>query len=293
MSRSQTITPTLRKSCVAKGTAYRSRRSVAALQMYDLPPLARLTDAWWSGIARHCRRAGLTGVPRRLERGPDPGEVCKNPRLLLAQTCGYPLINDLAEYVVPVATPCYAAPGCDGPDYSSYLVVHADCPAVDLRALRGKRCAVNNWESQSGMNALRAAIAKVAGGRPFFSDVIVSGGHMNSLALIESGKADIAAIDCVTHTLLARIAPDRLAATRILGRTESAPGLPYVTAVAGSANRLPRLREALTQAADDASLSEVREALLIRKFAILEAPAYRRIADMEMSAASAGYALLA
>ena len=49
------------------------------------------------------------------------------------------------------------------------------------------------------MNLFRAAIAPLAGGRPFFSEVIVTGSHAASLEAVADGNAPgLAAIDCVT-----------------------------------------------------------------------------------------------
>ncbi|MDG2285564.1 MAG: hypothetical protein P8N43_08535 [Alphaproteobacteria bacterium] len=41
---------------------------IAALPMYDLPETRAATDAWWSILCRHFRRAGLEGMPNILTR---------------------------------------------------------------------------------------------------------------------------------------------------------------------------------------------------------------------------------
>src|SRR6266404_4455866 len=88
-----------------------------------------------------------------------------------------------------VATPCYDAPGCDGPSYCSILVVAAGSQATSPADLQGKRAAFNTPDSQSGMNALRAVIAPLAEGGRFFAEIIETGGHAASLDLVAAGGA--------------------------------------------------------------------------------------------------------
>ena len=88
---------------------------IASLPMYDLPELRTATDTWWSGMAAALRRAGIDAVPDQLTRVYNVATVWRDPNLLLSQTCGYPLVRDMAGILQPIATPIYNAPGCDGP----------------------------------------------------------------------------------------------------------------------------------------------------------------------------------
>jgi ABC-type phosphate/phosphonate transport system substrate-binding protein len=261
----------------------------ASLPMYDLPEVAAATDAWWGGLARAFRREGLDDVPERLRRDGEPAEHWLAPDLLFGQTCGYPLIHALAGRVALVATPCYGAPGCAGPEYRSLVIVAADSPATELAALRGKTCAVNSADSQSGYSALRALVAPLSRDGRFFGRVVVSGGHRASLGLVASGAADVAAIDCVTHALLARHSPATLDGTRVLCETAAAPGLPYVTAILADEERLRRLRAGLRRAFVDPDLAAARDALLLADAEALSLAAYDRIAELKMAAAAHGY----
>ena len=103
-------------------------------------------------------RAGIA-APDVLARGQALGEIWTDPRLLLAQTCGYPLVTTLKDRVAVLATPCYDAPGCTGPSYRSAVIVRASEHASGLSNMRGRICAMNGPESNSGMNLLRAAVA--------------------------------------------------------------------------------------------------------------------------------------
>jgi hypothetical protein len=79
--------------------------AVVGLPMYDLPGLAEVHAAWWAGLARHLRAAGLAEVPTALS-GLDTAALWSHPELLLAQTCGYPLTHGYAGQLRVVATPC-------------------------------------------------------------------------------------------------------------------------------------------------------------------------------------------
>jgi ABC-type phosphate/phosphonate transport system substrate-binding protein len=266
---------------------------IASLAMYDLPELRDATDALWQGLARGFRRAGIAEVPAALERGLPHREAWQRPDLLFAQTCGYPLTHALAGRVRLVATPCYRAEACEGPSYCSIVIVRADHPATDLAGLRGTRCVINGTDSQSGYSALRALIAPLAEKGRFFADVAVSGGHVASIAAVAAGKADIAAIDCVTHALVARHHPQALEGTRILTRTAAAPGLPYITRADADDELLRRLRDGLIDVFADPDLATARDALMLRDAVVLPLEAYGRIIDLEKQAMARGYADLA
>jgi ABC-type phosphate/phosphonate transport system substrate-binding protein len=140
------------------------------------------------------------------------------------------------------------------------------------------------------MSALRATVAPIAGKSrlPFFRRVVVSGAHLESVRHVAEANADVCAIDCVTHELIARDMPQRLEGARVLCRTPSAPALPYITSAA-NAERLPALRSALSAATADPALAEVREKLLIEGFDVLPENAYDRIRELEERAAAQGY----
>jgi ABC-type phosphate/phosphonate transport system substrate-binding protein len=258
--------------------------NVAALPMYDFEELRWATDALWAAIASR-----VPGAPAQLERGRD---VWLDPALLLAQTCGYPLVTRLAGKVRLVATPRYRAEGCEGPLYRSAVVVRAEDSAACLADMRGRRCAVNSLDSNSGMNVLRAEIARLAVGGRFFADVVVTGGHVASVAAVARGHADVAAIDCVTWAHLQRLRPGETEGLRVLGWTAASPGLPLVTALGTGGATVRALVRALAEVAADAGLANVQDALLLDGFDVLPLSAYDAILQIERRAVAAGYAAL-
>ena len=259
--------------------------AIASLPMYDLAPAA--TRDWWRGLARHLAAAGVADVPAALTNPDVTDAHWRSPDLLFSQTCGYPLTHALAGVLRLIATPRYDTPGCDGADYCSFVVVAADSQARDMDDLLGARCAINSRDSQSGCNALRALIAPLAGDAPFFAAAITSGEHRNSVAMVRDGRADVAAIDCVVHGLLARHHPAALKGTRILCRTAAAPAPPFVTALGRGPDTVQRLRDGLAAALADPALAETRTALLLGGCEVLPLAAYDRILAMERGAAQA------
>ena len=262
--------------------------SIASLPMYDLPELRPHTDALWQ-VLRGLLGADGLNAPDRLRHPVELDRHWRDPRLLLSQSCGYPLLC-LPPRVRVVATPCYDAPGCAGASYRSAVVVRQDDPIATLEALRHKRCALNGRDSNSGMNLLRALLAPLANKQPFFARVIETGSHVASLDAVAGGRADVAAIDCVTWALLRRHRPSAVAGLRVLDWTAACPGLPLVTA-ADDRGR-DALRRARGLAMREPFLVEHRRALLIDGMEVLAEDAYAAVRVLETDAVAAGYPVL-
>ena len=264
-----------------------------SLPMYDLPEVRPALGALWAGLARHLARADVADVPAALACEEPTAALWRRPDLLLSQCCGYDLVGAHAGDLRPLATPCYAAPSCAGARYRSIVVVAEDRPARGLEDLRGGVCAINGWSSHSGMSALRALIAPLAREGRFFAAVRVSGAHSASLAMVARGEADVAAIDCVVHALLARHRPAALRGTRPLTETASAPAPPLVTRARAGEDLIARLRAALVATFEDPALAAAREDLLLAGIEILPPAAYLQIRAFERYAARHGYPVLA
>jgi ABC-type phosphate/phosphonate transport system substrate-binding protein len=254
---------------------------IASLPMYDADPAA--VDAWWRAIARALRARAVADVPELLDRPARLDAHWRDPRLLLSQACGYPLVTTLRRDVQVVGAFRYTAPGCSGIDYRSELVARAD-DAQAIEGYRGRVAAINALDSHSGWNALRALVAPLARGGSFFGDRRVCGSHRGSLAALRSGAADIAAIDCVSLAGFRRHDPALLQGLRTVGSTGAAPGLPLITAATTSPGELAALRGALHDACRDADAAGARDALFIGGFETLSAEAWQAIADIRDSA---------
>ncbi|WP_419963623.1 phosphate/phosphite/phosphonate ABC transporter substrate-binding protein [Pantoea vagans] len=251
--------------------------NLLALPMYALhPPATRaLMQAVVTLLAQHDTDAQPVWPDDLLAHWRDD-------RLLLSQTCGYPLVSQLPA-VQLVGTFHYQAAGCSGRDYRSWLV--ARDKQATLADFNGQRAVANSPDSQSGYNALRfvAALQGVT-----FSQLLLSGGHRKSLGTLRDSQADIAAIDCVSWALMARYAPDELRGLHIIGETPAAPGLPLITAASTSAARLATLRMALHQLVSDPAWRGVCDDNLISGFSSVQRDDYQDVLAWEQQAAALG-----
>lgn len=229
-----------------------------ALPMYDLAPLA--TDALAAALLRYFPHA-------HFSRPTDLLALWQRDTLLLSQTCGYPLATRLhAVHVVGCFH--YTAPGCEGPNYRSLLVTHVGNAGRTLADFCGLTAACNAQDSQSGYRVLLAA---VGGNATFFSHIVWSGSHRQSLAALQRKEADIAAIDCVTFALLARYQPQALAGLAVIGETKSTPGLPLITSEKTTSRELDALRTALGEIARE---EVIAGPLLIEGFSTIDRDSY-------------------
>jgi ABC-type phosphate/phosphonate transport system substrate-binding protein len=187
-----------------------------------------------------------------------------------------------------VATPSYAVPGCEGPNYRSFLIIRADDPRSSVAEFAGAVAAINSEDSHSGFNILRWRIAQEGRGA-FFTHVERTGSHVASLAAVQSGGADLVAIDCVTFTLLERHRPSAITGLRILEETPLAPALPFITATSTTDRELRLLREAIADTVADPALSDIRNALLL--CGVEEIPLARYEAIRKFSREGAGVTL--
>lgn len=260
------------------------RHAFASLPWYDLPEIRPATDALWRQLARQFRLAGLTNVPQRLNRHVAYQQQWTSPDFLFGQACGYDVAVSYAAQLQVVATPCYDVPGCQGSNYSSFVVVREDSRLDSLEQLRGKRCVINTPTSHSGMNVLRALVAPLHCDGRFFAEVRMSGSHERSLRMIQRRQVDVAAIDCVTYALLARYRPGEIAGTRVLHRTEHVPSPPYVTAHATPPQMLVAMRRAALRAFHHPSVAAAKRTLMLGGVRVLPDDAYRSIESLHVMA---------
>lgn len=273
------------------GRAYHPVR----LPMYDWPEVRtateRLENALQDALVDVLGLRPADCVPWPEDRGLEVN--WRQPGLLLSQTCGYPLTHALKGRVRPVGVPHYAADGCEGGRYCSHLVVARDSRFQALADLRGSRAVFNGPDSQSGMNAFRFEVAKLASGAPFFSSVRESGGHLASLRAVAEGVADIASVDAVCWGLACQELPALTDRLRSIGHTASVPGLPLVSSLSFSDAEAETIAGTVQSVFEDVTLAEDRSRLLICGYSPISDADYAPILEMERRAAEQGYPELA
>jgi len=261
----------------------------ATLGMYAFT--AAQQAAWQQLFDRFCDLSTVARGSVTLSFDHDPKRLLE-PGLWLGHTCGYPLMTGLQDHVSPFCVPLFDVPGTKGKLYSSRFIVAADSDIQTIADSRGRVAAMNNPDSNSGMNVFRRAVAEVSAAAQFFDRVVTSGGHLYSLEAVAMGEADIAAIDCVSYQLIADWRPDLCAGLRVIGDSVRTCGLPLVIPHADlidvdTTEMTERLNQAL--ALCDAA---VYETLQLTGFASVGLEDYRSILEVERFAVEHGYPVL-
>jgi len=173
----------------------------------------------------------------------------RHPSLLLGQTCWGPMEEKegLARHVQVVGQQDYSAvEGGKGEFYSSAIVArrrdeiqnesrnelavlpsNISKPYFRLEYLRGKRLAYNSADSMSGLLALQRDLECINESLDIFSELIETGGHRLSIVAVAEGRADVAAIDCLTWQLANKHEP-AAAELSLVGWTAHRKGLPFI-----------------------------------------------------------------
>lgn len=243
---------------------------LVSLPMYDWPEMRWATDQFWACVARH---AGLGGG---LDHGSPFDALWQRPELIFSQTCGYPFTHEFKGILNYICTPHYLAEACEGGFYRSIIFARERLQPEDLK---GARPAINSRDSMSGYLALKAVFAPLAAKGEFFAPALMSGGHLNSMAAVREGKADVCAIDAVCVGLARMHRPQDLEGLVEIARSPLVPGLPFVT----RAGDVAALRRAVSAAMADPDLAEARAELLILGSSVLADGAYEQILTLENS----------
>lgn len=229
--------------------------AIAALPMYDFPYLREQTDRFWLNVATEIKKSGIA-APRVLNREDDIWAIWRDPGLIFAQTCGYPLVSQLTDSVTLIGTPDYGVIPNKPGWYNSVVLIRKDDPRDTLAAFVGATLAYSDELSQSGCHALMYTILHEIGEKRVFERCICSGGHGASIKAVADGHADLTAVDAVTWSHLQHMLSHSLQ-LRVLMKTVPTPGLPFIAANSCDGDLLAKAAESAIVAMS----SEDRKAL--------------------------------
>ena len=267
-----------------------TQKSFVSLGMYAFTDAQQ--SAWRQLFERFIALYGSGAVPIRLNFDHDPSKLLE-PGLWFGHTCGYPLMTRLKDYLEPFCIPLFDVPGVDGRHYCSRIITAAGSDIESIRDSRGRVAAMNNPDSNSGMNVLRHAVADMAESGRFFERVVTTGGHLYSLQAVANGIADIAAIDCVSYQLIEDNRPQLCAGLRILDESVKTCGLPLVMSHAHARDTdFAELTGRLNQALASCEVG-VRDTLHLTGFEPIQMDEYQGILEVERYAVERGYPELA
>ena len=218
---------------------------ITQLPMYDWPEVRAATDALWTQIHTALQKRSIAS-PDTLDREKATETAWLSPQLLLSQTCGLPLVQNLRDQVAVLGRFTYQDLSAIG-DYHSVIVVRQSESIDDPEALRGQRAAINHEDSYSGCLTLKRWAGRLTGESAFFASVIATGSHRDSVCAVANGLADTAAIDHVSWYLAKRVEPAAQGLS-IVAKTDDRPGLPLITRPGHDTKTLASFRSALDEA---------------------------------------------
>lgn len=277
--------------------------STVSLPMYEVSDsVKKADDVFWAHLQATLNSEGINAPVALVRTSGELVDQWEQKDLLLSQACGYPYVHTLMDKGVKiVGTPIYATNNSlPAGSYRSVIVVKADSPYRSLSDLKGKKAGVNDWNSNSGMNLFRAALASSfpedALKQGIFSSVMLTDGHLKSVRMIAAGQIDVASVDDVSYDLIKRDYPGLAAKTRILMVTPAAPGLPMITSAQTDDATIQKIRTAiktLIEHPDDDALRQALATMKLTGFVVIDKQDYvERIHQLEDVARAKGYPTL-
>ena len=232
----------------------------ASLPMYPFAPLTAHWQTLWTAV--HQR---MPGSRPELEWPDDVRQVWHDPHLALTQTCGWPLVTDLAGRVRAIGAFDPRLPGAADARYRSVVIARRPAP---IETFKRSIAAVNSADSLSGWISLSTAVLGCASA--WEGETIETGAHVQSVDAVRRGLADIASIDAVTLALIRDLEPERLDGLSVVGNGPRVPCLPLVVPAATPSRVVRQWREAFAGACEDPETRTARQHLRIRGFVPLD-----------------------
>lgn len=247
----------------------------AGLGMYPFAPLVEHYEQLWELV-----REAEPSLPASLDWDSDLHAFWRDPALVVNQTCGWPLVTELADLVAAgsvrvVGTFVHTVPDALGPTYRSVLVTRSGLAVAEPADLAGMHAAANSFASLSGWVSLLHAVH--GPGATWHGAVTLTGAHVESLRALQDGRVEVASIDAVSFAHVRRWMPELVRDLAIVGSGPRVPCLPLIAGPALQAVALDDLRRAFAQAVADPRAADLRDALLIERFESLDAADYEAL----------------
>jgi ABC-type phosphate/phosphonate transport system substrate-binding protein len=242
--------------------------TIASLAMYPFAAQRPAYDRLWDGV-----RARLSFEAPTLDWDLDPLAACRRDDLLLGQTCGWPLVTELASTVRVVGTfDCDVDGAFDG-TYRSVLVSGTG-DALDVILHRPDlRVGANAPDSLSGWISLRSAAATAG---VSLDEIEWTGAHAASVEALRDGRVHLAAIDAVSWVHLGGTGTG----LSVVGHGPRIPCLPLVTSGSSPDSIVEALRGALGETVHDPAMAETCATLKIRDFLARDLADYQGLSEL-------------
>ncbi len=154
-------------------------------------------------------------------------------------------------------------------NYYSYLIVHKDSPYFSLQDLQGKSFAFTDPDSNTG-RLVPSYWVLMTGKEPdeFFSRIIFTYGHDNSIMAVARGLVDGAAVDSLIWDYYDKTGSDLTAETRIIKKSEPFGIPPLVLSPEVNHSLSLKLQQILLGMHEDEHGKQILDQLMIERFVV-------------------------
>jgi phosphonate transport system substrate-binding protein len=220
-------------------------------------------------------------------------DSCRNDLNDVCFVCSLPYATFEREGISPaepVAAPVLRGERYAGrPIYFSDVIVRRDDPAESFLDLRGRSWAYNEPLSQSGYGITRYHLLSIGETGGFFSDVIQSGFHEESIRMVAEGRVDASAIDSQVLAIEMRDHPEVTANLKVIDALGPSTIQPMAVSKRFDADFRDTVGEVLVDFHRDEAGREVLDLGLMEKWVRIDAADYDDIRHMLGACESAGF----
>lgn len=177
----------------------------------------------------------------------------------------------------------------DMPIYYSYVIAHKDSKIKNFSDLKGSTFTFNDEISNSGYNMPRAHLIDLGETAGFFSTIIRSGSHEESIRMVALGQADVSAVDSLVYDYDRINHPEYVRQTKIIETLGPAGIPPVVVSVKTPLPLRKKIQDILLGMKDDPVGKRCLEKALVDRFTIVDDSNYDNIRKMKKQAQDSGY----
>ncbi|MGD2101457.1 MAG: PhnD/SsuA/transferrin family substrate-binding protein [Acidimicrobiia bacterium] len=223
----------------------------------------------------------------------DDYESCRNDVNDICFVCSLPYVTFEREGIspaVPVAAPVLQGDRYGGkPIYYSDVIVRRDDPAKSFQDLRGRSWCYNEPLSQSGYGITRYHLVSNGETDGFFSEVIQSGFHEESIRMVAAGGVDASAIDSQVLAIEMRDHPEVTSNLRVIDALGPSTIQPMAVSKRFDTGFRETVRDVLTSIHLDAAGRDVLDIGLVDRWVAVDAGDYDDIRRMLKVCEDAGF----
>ena len=220
-------------------------------------------------------------------------DMLEEGALDIAFVCGLPYVLQQEADRPPtrlLAAPIMSAPQYqDAPKYFSYTVVQKDSQFDSFSSLRGCTYVYNDELSNSGYNLPRGKLIELGETEGFFSKVLRSGSHEESIRMVAEGKADASSVDSLVFDYEMSKHPEFATRLRIVETLGPSGICPVVASIELPEAAFQVLKSVLLDMNEDQEGIDILNAALVDRFVEVADANYEDIKEQLRKARAAGY----